>query len=60
MGVAKFHSNHTIMCRETYITKSLNLLATLEEIRTMDKLLEFKHDLKTIAKGQLKYLHGKK
>jgi len=48
------------MCRETYITKSLNLLATLEEIRAMDKLLEFKHDLKTITKGQLKYLHGKK
>jgi hypothetical protein len=60
MGVANFDSNYTIVCRETYITKSLNLLATSEEIKAMDKLLESKHDLKTIAKGHLKYLQGKK
>jgi hypothetical protein len=59
MGVVEFYSN-AIVFGETYITKNLNLPTTLEEIRTMDKLLEFKHDLKTIAKGWLKYLQGKK
>ncbi len=59
MRVTEFESN-TIVSRETYITKSLNLPTTLEDIKAMDKLLEFKHDLKTIAKGQLKYLQGKK
>jgi hypothetical protein len=41
---------------EEYITKSLNFLATLEDIKTMDKLLVFKHDLKTIVKGRLKQM----
>lgn len=45
---------------EEYITKSLNFLATLEDIKTMDKLLVFKHDLKTIVKGRLKQMQGKK
>jgi hypothetical protein len=39
------------MFKEAYITKSLNLPASLEEIQAMDKLLDFKHDMKNIVTG---------
>jgi len=39
------------MSREAYTTKSLNLPASLEEIQAMDRLLDFKHDMKNIARG---------
>lgn len=48
--------SNTIMSKETYIAKSLNLLASLEKIQAMDRLLDFKHDMKNIARGQLLHM----
>ncbi len=43
--------SHTIVYRKKYITQSLNLPTTLEDIKAIDTVLEFKHDMNNIARG---------
>jgi len=39
------------MSKESYITKKIYLPTSLEDIQAMDRLLDFKHDMKNIVKG---------